>query len=337
MYYILSEHQLKRLFEQSERALEPIVVKLFKFLNEEKKGKTTRAALLDQIKNIAPYLGLPEGFEIFYLELYLLNYRPDGNYSSLTKDNFVDPRQMKSKWTPNTKADLYTRAQLPFRGSNLQGYWTEDYRHVPYYVVKSYDWYPIYIFKENKWYEAIDRYSSSTGRQMRNANPVEWKDELDSNVILVTRREMELLERNATYEDIMSNKRRSLKSKEKEFQDARLKSVSQDYWWYDGQVNRETTPYKAKFKINSIDDSGEKVIVNVDIHDVVKTENNRAVKTPENYLKGELKGVTPEKVEKALQKKLNQMMRDYIGPRYRYSEPLPQGSVIEYKFNHLKK
>lgn len=336
MNYVLLKEQLKRLFEQSDRALEPIVVKLFKFLNEEKKGKTTRAALLDQIKNIAPYLGLPEGFEIFYLELYLLNYRPDGDYSNLTKDNFVDPRQMKGKWTPNTKADLYTRAQLPFRGSNLEGYWDEDNKGVPYYVVKSYGWYPIYIFKNNKWYEVIEKYSSSTSRQISNANPVEWEDDLGSNVILVTRKEMELLQRNATFEDIISNKRKSIKSKEKEFQDARLKSVAKNQWWWDEQ-NRDTTPYKAKFKINSIDDSGEKVIVNVDIHDVVRTEKGKAVKTPENYLKGELKGVTPEKVENALQGKLNHIMRDYIGPRYRYNEQLPSSSVIEYKFNHLKK
>ena len=233
MYYILSEHQLKRLFEESERALEPIVVKLFKFLNEEKKGKTTRAALLDQIKNIAPYLGLPDGFEIYFLELYLLNYRPDGDYSSLTKENFVDPKKMKGKWTPNTKADLYTKAQLPFKGSNLQGYWDEDNKGVPYYIVKSYGWYPIYIFKENKWYEASDRYSSSTGRQMRNANPVEWKEELDSNVILVTRKEMESLERNATYQDIINNKRKSLKSSEEDLKSARMKSAAQNQYFWD--------------------------------------------------------------------------------------------------------
>ena len=336
MYYVIKEEQLKRLFEQSEKALEPVVVRLFQYLNEEKKDKKTREGLLDSIKTLAPYLGLPEGWEIYFLELYMLNYRPDGDYSGLTKDNFVDPRKMKGKWTPNTKADLYTKTQLPFKASNLEGYWLEDYHGTPYYVVKSYGWYPIYIFKDNKWFEAIDHYSSSTGRQMRNANPVEWKDELDSNVILATRAEMVALERNATYDDIIKSKRKSIKSKEKEFQDERMKIVpSYRYSWYD--VRDGILPFKAKYKINSIDDSEDKIKVVVDIHDVVKMVDGRGVETPENYLKGELKGVTEKIVEKAIEKKLNEKMRDFIGPRYRYYEPLPSGSLIEYKFNHLKK
>jgi hypothetical protein len=326
---------VRKIFEQVEPSLEPYVYKLFRFLNEEKQKHKTRAALLDVIKNISPYMGVPKGYEIYLLELYLLNYRKDGNYKNLTKENFVDPRKMKGKWTSNTKADLYTIAQLPFKGSNLEGYWSEDNKGVPYYVVKSYNWYPIYIYKNGVWYEAANRYSSSTGRQMSNANPIEWSEELHEKVYLVTEQEMRMLQLNATHQDIIDNKRKSIKSQEGEFQKKRLASASQYRSWWD--ENDRITPYKVKFKINSIDDSGEKVIVNVDVYDVLKMEDSKQIATPENYLKGELPGVTKDKVEKTLMRKLNHDMRPYIGPRYTYNDPLPQSSVIEYKFNHLKK
>ena len=336
MKYILLESQLKKMFEQSERALEPLVVKLFKFLNEEKKGKTKRSEILNQIKNVAPYLGLPEGYEIYFLEMFLLNYRPDGDYSSLTKENFVDPKKMKGKWTPNTKADLYTKAQLPFRGSNIEGYWTEDTKGVPYYVVKSYDWYPIYIFKDNRWYEVVERYSSSTGRQMSNANPVEWNDELSSKVILATKDEMKLLERGATYEDIIKHKKKKLKELEPEL---KSKRVSRKTHWggWDEDTDVRLPDFIVKFKVNSIEEGEDKMTVVVDIFDVLKKEGNKGIETPENYLKGELEGITPQKVERAVENKLKQDLRPYIGPRYQYYEPLPDNSNIKFRFNHLKK
>lgn len=335
MYYVLSEHQLKRLFEQSEKALEPVVVRLFQFLNEEKKNNKTRAKLLEVIKGLVPYLGLPEGYEIYYLELYLLNYRPDGDYSSLTKENFIDPRDMKGKWTPNTKADLYTKAQLPFKGSNLEGYWTEDNKGVKYYVVKSYGWYPIYIFKDNKWYEVVERYSSSTGRQMSNANPVEWSEELDSNVILATKEEMNLLERGATYQDIINHKKKKLKEFEPELQQKRVSRKTYYGSWLDDNRTRPT--FVVKFKVNSVEEEGDKMTVVVDIFDVLRKKGMKTVDTPENYLKGEFEGVTPKRVEDTVENKLKEDLRPYIGPRYRYYEPLPDSSNIRFKFNHLRK
>ena len=103
---------------------------------------------------------------------------------------------------------FHTIAQLPFKGSNLEGYWSEDNKGVRYYVVKSYGWYPIYIYKNNMWYEISDRYSSSTGRQVSNSNPIEWNEDLYEKVFLVTANEMKMLERNATHQDIVNNKRK---------------------------------------------------------------------------------------------------------------------------------
>lgn len=330
-------HQFfKNLFEQDNSKFEPYIYKLFRFLNEEKQKHKTRGALLNLIKSVTPYMGIPEGFEIYLLELYLLNYRKDGDYKNLTKENFIDPRKMKGKWTPNTKADLYTVAQLPFRGSNLEGYWTKDNKGVPYYVVKSYGWYPIYIFKNDRWYEVVDRYSSSTGRQISRANPVEWNDEIESKVILATKEEMKALEMGATFEDVMRNKKEQLKKIEPELTNKRV-SRRIGYGGYDDDNETALPGFIVKFKVNSIEEGDDKSIVVVDIFDVLRKEGNRGLPTPENYLKGEFRGVTQKKVEDAVESKLKQDLRPYIGPRYWYHKKLPSNSKIEFKFNHLKK
>ena len=138
-----------------------VIQKLFKVLDEEKKKKKKRAEILQVIENLAPYMNIPKDYALYILEVYLLNYRKDGDYSGLTKENFVDPRKQLGKTTPNTKAKLYTIALMPFKGSNLIGQWRKDYKGNPFYEVVSYDWYPVYIFKDDKWYEVTKRYSSS--------------------------------------------------------------------------------------------------------------------------------------------------------------------------------
>ena len=174
-----------KILEQSTEPSLKVISKLFKLLDEEKKKNRTRASLLEAIKKFAPYIGIPKGFEQYILELYVLNFRKDGDYSNLTKENFVDPRKQSGKVVSNPKAQLYTVAQLPFRGSNMEGYWTEDPKGVPYYKVTSYGWYPIYIFKDDKWYEVTQNYSSSTARQKSNSNPVSWGDDTFDNVFAV--------------------------------------------------------------------------------------------------------------------------------------------------------
>lgn len=312
------------------------IARIFKLLNEQKKSKKRRAELLDYLKTILPLINISEDYARYILELYLLNYRQDGDYSNLTKDNFIDPRKQKGKWTTNPLSDLYTKAQLPFRGSNLEGYWTKDRKGVPYYVVKSYGWYPVYIYKDGRWYQVIERYSSSTSRQMSNANPVKWDDDLSSEVILATKTEMEDLENGATYEDIILNKKKELKKIESQLQNKRMTRVNRHSGWWSDEARR-VPGFVVKFKVNSIEENDEKLIVVVDIYDVLKKVNNRSVDTPENYLKGELPGITPEKVEEAVAYKLKQDLRPYIGPRYTYDEPLPDSSNISFKYNHLKK
>jgi len=328
--------KIKKLLEQSNEPSLKVVSKLFTLLDEEKKKNRTRASLLNAIKNFAPYVGIPKGFEQYILELYVLNFRKDGNYSNLTKENFIDPRKQKGKVVSNPNAKLYTIAQLPFKGSNLEGYWTEDPKGVPYYKVTSYQWYPIYIFKDNKWYEVTERYSSSTSKQMANSNPVSWNDEFDI-LYTLTPDEMELLERGYSHDYIMKNKVEKLKTIEPNLTKRKKTAKTYNYW---AQGHEQATPStNIKFQVKKIDVDNDRAIVDIDIYDVINRDGRKEVDTPQNYLRGEIPNLTPDKVERGIKVKMFEPLKDYIGKRFSWdwASGDPKGAKIEFRFNHLKK
>jgi len=326
--YILVQKYLNEGKEPSMTVLQ----KLFKVLDEEKKKKKKRAEILEVIKNLAPYMNIPPDYAVYILELYLLNYRKDGDYSGLTKGNFVDPRKEPGKTTPNTRANLYTIAQMPFKGSNLIGQWSKDYKGNPFYEVVSYDWYPVYIFKNDKWYEVTGRYSSSTSKQMSNANPVDWSDELEEPVYLLTKEEMDMLKKGYSHEEVMKHKLDSLKQFEPEL--TKRKKTAKSYRWYGDD---DAANANVKFKIKSVEHEGDKAIVTVDIHDVVYRGLSGEEPTPQNYLKGEMKGMTKEFAEEKAKIKIMGILRDYMATRFRYNGEDPPVQNIFFKFNHLKK
>lgn len=309
-----------------------IIQKLFKVLDEEKKKKKKRAEILQVIENLAPYMNIPADYALYILELYLLNYRKDGDYSGLTKENFVDPRKQSGKTTPNTKAKLYTIALMPFKGSNLIGQWSKDYKGKPFYEVVSYDWYPVYIFKDDKWYEVTRRYSSSTSRQMSNANPVHWSNELEDVVYLLTEKEMDMLKRGMSHEEVMKHKVESLKKFEPEL--TKRKKTAKVYSWHG---DNDLANANVKFKINSIKEEGDKATVTVDIFDVIHRGDSGEEPTPQNYLKGEMKGMSKEIVEEKVKVKIMGILRDYMATRFRQNGEDPPIQNIFFKFNHLKK
>lgn len=327
----MNERLIKKVFkiisEQTTPEVNRVIVKLFNLLDAEKKQAKTKSELLGVIVKYAPYFNIPRGYELYILELYLLNYRKDGDYSGLTKDNFVDPRDMKGKVTSNSKANLYTKAQLPFRGSNLEGFWRTR-RGEKYYVVQSWGWYPVFIFKDGIWYENVDRYSSSTSRQMYRSQPYTYNNELDSKVYLLTRDEMDMIENGYSHEQVMKSKREKLKKLEPEL---KSKRTSMQRTW--GGWGNPTPNLNIKFKIGSVEEEGDKSIVNVDIYDVVKREDGKSIPTPENYLKGEIPNVDKEKVENELTRRLRRDFWKYLGPRFDKMED----QNVEFRFNHLKK
>lgn len=326
---------MRKIFEQEESPIEPRLIKFFKYLNEVKKEVKTKKNLLEKIKTYLPVMGIDEDMALYLLELYSLNYRKDGNYSEITKQNFIDPRKQKGKTTSNTQAKYYTIAQLPFQGSNLKAFWTKDGKNVPIYIVSSYDWYPIYLFRDNKWYEVTKSYSSSTGRQMRNANPVEWDEKLYDKVYRVTPNEIKRIIQGATFDEIVKMKRESLKKMEPELQKQRVK-VLKPYQWYDDYTRGRGQAISIKYKINSVDTEGDKSVVNVDILGVFKRDNYRTSKEPFDYLSGTNELIDKKYVEDKLQQKLKYQFQEFVGPRYNYSDNLSDIHDLKFVFNHLK-
>lgn len=336
MKYVLTNKQLNVLLEQNYLGPTPIVVKLFNIIGQKKKESKNREELLETIRLYSKYFGIPKGVEQFLLESYMLNYRKDGDYSDLTKEKFIDPRTQKGKKTSNKKASFYTAAQLPFEGSNLNGNWIKDPNRKPQYVVSSYGWYPVLIFKDDKWYEVSERYSSSTGKQINNADPTRYDDELSDIVYLLTKDEMRMIINGSSHEDVMNEKVKKLKGKETEFRKSRVKLGTQDRT-YDYDTDDYIPGFKVKFKINSVNVEDGIANVIVDVIDVLKLDGRKSIPTPENYLKGEMEGITKEMVEKRIKIELNFNLKDYIGKRIHRFDDLPEDSKIKYTFNHLKK
>jgi hypothetical protein len=210
----------------------------------------------------------------------------------------------------------------------LEGYWDKDRNGKKYYIVKSWGWYPVYIQRDGIWYETVDRYSSSTSGQMYRSQPYDYSNKLNSKVYYLTQDEMDMILRGSSHEDVMKSKREKLKKLEPELKAKKLTTDRPFLGWDDGTPN-----FNIKFKINSIDEGDDKLTVNVDIYDVVKREGIKGVPTPENYLKGELRNVTPKLVEDKLKQRLRTDFKKYIGSKYENVED----TNIEFKFNHLKK
>lgn len=326
------KNEKKSIKEQTdENPLPKVAIKLFKFLNGERKKYKKRADLEEYIKKTLKYIGLDEALSRYYTELYLLNYRPDGKYENITPQTFVDPRMQKGRTITNTQAFKYTKSLMPFKGSNLKGEWMNDKFGVPLYVVTSYGWYPVFINKKGIWYEVTGRYSSSTSKQMGNADPdrgeSRWERNLNTEVFLMSPEEMRKLKYDGEHEQMMKDKLERLLKKKEELQKRRLKSLS-DY---------SETPTKIKFRIKDVQQEGDKVNIVIDVVDVLKKIRNVAIETPENYTKGELPGVTKEYVEKRIISNVVQDLKEYVGKRLNnyWDVDLSQNDV-EFEFNHLR-
>jgi hypothetical protein len=226
---------------------------------------------------------------------------------------------------------------MPFKGSNIDARWNTDNNGVDYYAVYSYGWYPIYLFKQGVWYEVTRRYSSSTGRQMSNANPVKYDSNIGKEVVLVTQDEMKQLERSATLDDITKGKVKSaVKNKEHLISKKPKNVTSQVNWDERNDANPNDVGFKVKFKISDVREEDGKAVVDVNIIEVNRRDGNKAVKTPENYTKGELPGVTKEKVEKNVMRVIRSDFDNYVGKAQPWGKNIEDRSNVKFNFIHEK-
>jgi hypothetical protein len=310
-------------------------IMLFKYINSKKKEAKTKPKLMELITTTLKSMGLEPSLSAFYYEMFALNYREDGDYENLTHENFKGVKEFRSRTIPNTKAWEFTIAKMPFKGSNMDARWNTDSNGVDYYAVYSFGWYPIYLFKQGVWYEVTRRYSSSTGRQMSNANPVKYDSNIGKEVVLVTQDEMKQLERSATIDDIMKNKVKSAVKNKEHLISKKPKNVGSVSYWGDNEDANEMG-FKVKFKVSDVREDDGKIVVDVNVMEVNRKEGNKAIKTPENYTKGELPGVTKERVEKNIIRVIQSDFTNYVGKAQPWGKNVEDRSNVKFNFIHEK-
>lgn len=322
-------------------------VLLFNTLNSKKNELKVKKNIVDFIEDTCKYLGLDPNMAQYYYLLWKSNYRKEGDYGNIPPEELITAKGLPQRTISNTQAGKFVRAKAPFKGSNLEGKWGTDKNGVDYYVVISYRWYPVYLFKQDKWYRTSNTYSSSTSRQMSNADPIGWDENVERDFTWVTKSEMEALMYGATYDDIMKAKVKNIVKKKEDFINKKPKFAKN--YSYGGE-----TPIKARFKVTDIRDEGDKAVIDVTIDDAGTREQqparwgqgmettNRMIPSNGGYLKGEVPGVTKEKVEDIIKNYIIHNFKDYVGkfPSYTNStydlEKTPEKHAIKFNFIHSK-
>lgn len=266
---------LKEIYESEANPLSEKEIRLFKYLNTHKKEYNTQSKMLDLVITMMPFIGRPESEAKFYYEVYTANYRPEGDYENIDKSTFKDYRQFKQRKTPNNSAYEYSSGKIPFKGSNLEGYWDVNNNNDWYYVVTSYDWYPIFLFINGQWYRVSNSYSSSTAKQISGANPVRWNSGLKADVITVTPEEIKNIRDGKDMESIKTKRVENFMNK---FSSA-LKGTSKlmSIGW--GEDKK-----KVNYTITDIKQDGEKIVIYVKINKAGRAVNNKMEVNPDGYI-----------------------------------------------------
>ena len=186
---------IRRILKEEQDA--PVLTKneiiLFKQINNNRQDMGTKEKMVAFIKGLLRYFNISQDKARFYYEVYTANFRQDGDYENLNKENFKDYRQFKQRKVANNSAYEYANAKMPFKGSNVEGQWNVNNNNDWYYEIKSYGYYPVFLFINDQWYRTLDTYSPSTRKQMSQINPVKYDSNLKSDVVSVTKGEMERL------------------------------------------------------------------------------------------------------------------------------------------------
>ena len=248
---------LRESVDNDEKLLSKEEVRLFKLLNNKKHELGTKEEITDFIIMMLKLMGKPTHRASFYYEVYTQNYRPEGDYENLTQETFKDYRGFKQKRTPNNTAWEYSTATIPFKGSNIEGFWDENSKGEWYYVVQSWGWYPVFLFKNDQWYTVDDTYSSSTSKQMSQSRPRIYFDQLNSEVVSVSKTEIKDLMNGKGLEDVEQKRYGDFVSSKESLSKLPAKTKTFGWSWND--------KIKATFKITNIETENDDVIFEITV------------------------------------------------------------------------
>ena len=258
--------------EQESPVLNKREILLFKYIQDNKQKAGNKKDLIKFIQEMLKYFNLPVNDALMYYEIYTANFRPDGDYENLTKENFKDYRQFKQQKVTNNTSYEYASAKMPFKGSNIEGEWDTNRKNEWYYVIKSYGWYPIFLFINDQWYRTLDTYSSTTRKHMSHSNPVRYNSGLRANVIDVSQYEIErLMDGTYTLNDVETQRVSDFVRNKDKFIGVK-KLISGGYG---------DTAHRVSFIITDVNEDNGKIKIFVKINKAGRMEGRKMVADPD--------------------------------------------------------
>ena len=288
--------------ELGKSALNKMEINMFRHLNSNKKNLSTKAKMIDFIKTMMPIFSRPESDALYYYELYTANYRPEGDYENITSDNIVNFINFKQRKISNINGYIYVTAKIPFKGSNVEGYWETNDMNKWIYIVKSYGWYPIFTFIDNVWYEVNDSYSSSTSKQMRNVRPNHYNSDLDTETVQVSQKDIRKLIDGKAISDVESERINDFLEHPKlgDIKKLTLKKIN------DWENNKS---YNVKFSVNDIKQNERNIEIDVNIISVKDLGDKKS------YKFNELDEMVKEKIIKGLKNTIVSTAPDFLNSK----------------------
>lgn len=250
----------------------PEEVMILKTLNRIQKTAKTKDNIVQELKNILSNLGFDVSEALYYYYTWVQNYRPDGSYANVKKSEFKSMQGLKQARTPNMSMKQYAKSKIPFKGSNVEGYWETDPKGNHQYVITSWGWYPIYMFKDGKWYKTSEHYSSSTGRHISDTGLGYGGD----NITALMPDEINRLRSGGDIIDILSKKD---KTNLEYFKQMIGKSFFSKVWFSEINGVLEngfvvTGDYRLKWKLNDVRFENDKLVFDVDLLAIDKVSNS---------------------------------------------------------------
>lgn len=252
---------------ENEKGLVPFEVVIFDQLHKRKEELKTKDTMVQFLKKLLDIMSISTDEALYYYYLFTLNYRPDGNYKDIKKSELKTLENLKSSKTTNVSSSVYTSSKIPFKGSNLEGFWEKDSNGVSQYVVTSYDWYPILLWKDGMWYAVSDSYSRATGKQLsQTGKNFLWTDK-------VNRLSADEIRRLRNGQNFGELKNRKLTELYKDVESL----IGKKFFTTEYIRNDFTSRTRFKFYIDSINMENEKIDVNVKIENADAINHNNEI------------------------------------------------------------
>ena len=266
-----SLRQSRIIFENAnERAFTSDEIQILKFLNKEIQNLKTKENIITYLKKILKLLGYDTAEALYYYYLFSLNYRPDGRYEDIKKGEQKDLSDIRGGKVPNYNISQFAKARIPFKGSNIEGFWEKDPNRVDQFVITSYGWYPVFIYKDGKWYKTSNTYSKSTSKQMSQTN-------IYSGVEFLTPNEMTLLRNGKSSDSLVAGKlEQSLNYLKERYSDRPFNFTS--YWQ---RENQDATKVRVKYKVDNVREENGSIVMDVEVLEVVFTDGQNRITSRE--------------------------------------------------------